>query len=103
MGESPTTKIFTKKEKELETLIQTIRIYDQDIGIEFGIEKCALLIMKMSKRETTEGIELSKQKSIRILGEKRKLQVHRNIRSRHHQTNKNERKNTKNLIMGINT
>ena len=34
-------KIFAKNEKELETLVQTIRIYSQDIGMEFGIEKCA--------------------------------------------------------------
>ena len=32
-------KKSTKIEKELETLIQTVRIYSQDIGMEFGIEK----------------------------------------------------------------
>ena len=39
-------KVFAKNEKELETLIQTIRIYIQDIGMEFGIEKGSMLIMK---------------------------------------------------------
>ena len=34
-------KKFAKNEKELETLVQTIRIYSQDIGMEFGIEKWA--------------------------------------------------------------
>ena len=38
-------KLFAKNEKELETPIQTIRIYSQDIVIEFGIEKYAMLIM----------------------------------------------------------
>ncbi len=52
-------KLFAKNEKELETLIQTIRIYSQDIGMEFGIEKCAMLIMKSGKRHRMEGIELS--------------------------------------------
>ena len=33
-------KLFTKKEKELETLQQAVRIHNQDIGMEFGIEKC---------------------------------------------------------------
>ena len=33
-------KLFAKNEKELETLIQTVRIYKQDIGMEFGIDKC---------------------------------------------------------------
>ena len=32
-------KLFSKNEKELETLIQAVRIYSQDIGMEFGIEK----------------------------------------------------------------
>ena len=40
-------KLFAKNEKEVETLIHTIRIYSQDIGMEFGIEKCALLVMKV--------------------------------------------------------
>ena len=31
-------KLFAKNEKELETLHHTIRIYSQDIGMEFGIE-----------------------------------------------------------------
>ena len=42
-------KRFVKNEKELETLIHAIRIYSQDIGIEFGIDKCAKLVMKSGK------------------------------------------------------
>ena len=34
-------KLFEKNEKELETLIYTVRIYSQYIGMEFGKEKCA--------------------------------------------------------------
>ena len=41
--------LFSKSEKVLETLIQTIRIYSQDIRMEFGIEKRAMLIMKSGK------------------------------------------------------
>ena len=63
-------KLFAKTEKELETLIQAVRIYSQDIGMEFGIEKCAMLIMKCGKRHMTEGIELLNQEKIRTLGEK---------------------------------
>ena len=39
-------KLFAQNEKELETLIHTVRIYNQDIGMDFGIEKCAMLEMK---------------------------------------------------------
>ena len=39
-------KLFAKNEKELETLIHTVRIYSWDIGMEFGLEKCVMLVMK---------------------------------------------------------
>ena len=62
-------KLLAKNEKEMETLIHAIRIYSQDIGMEFGIEKCALLIMKSGKRHITDGIELPNQDKIRTLAE----------------------------------
>ena len=37
-----TIKIFTKNEKEQQTFI----IYNQEIGIEVRVEKCAMLLMK---------------------------------------------------------
>ena len=42
-------KLFAKNENELETLIHAVKIYSQDIGMEFGIEKCAMLVMKSRK------------------------------------------------------
>ena len=39
-------KLFAKNEKELETLIHTVRIYSQNIGMKFGREKCAILVKK---------------------------------------------------------
>ena len=62
-------KLFAKNEKELEDLIHTGRIYSQDVGMELGIEKCALLIMKSDKQHLTDGIELPNQDKIRTLGE----------------------------------
>ena len=62
-------KLFAKNEKELETLIRTVRIYSQDIGMEFSIEKCALLVMKRGKRHLTDEIELPNQDKIRTLTE----------------------------------
>ena len=62
-------KLWAKNEKEQETLIHTIRIYSQDIGTEFDIEKRALLVMKSGKRHLTEGIELQNQDKIRTLAE----------------------------------
>ena len=63
-------KLFAKNENELETLIQAVRMYSQDIGMEFGIEKCAMLIMKRGKQHITERMELPNQEKMRTLGEK---------------------------------
>ena len=63
-------KLLAKNKKELKTMIQTIRIYSQDTGMEFGIQKSSMLIIKSGKRETTEEIELSNQERIRTLREK---------------------------------
>ena len=63
-------KLFAKNEKELETLIHTVRIYSQDIGIEFGIEKCAMLVMKSGKWHLTDRMELPNQDNVRTLREK---------------------------------
>ena len=51
-------KLFAKNEKELETLIPAVRIYRQDIRMEFGIEKCAMLVLKSGKQHITDGMEL---------------------------------------------
>ena len=48
-------KLFAKNKKELETLIHTVRIYSQDIGMEFGKEKYAMLVMKSGKQHRTDG------------------------------------------------
>ena len=37
-------KLFAQNEKELETLIQSVRIYSQDIGMEFCSEKVCIII-----------------------------------------------------------
>ena len=47
--------------KNGETLIHAVRIFSQDIGMEFGIEKCAMLVMKSGKRHLTDGMELPNQ------------------------------------------
>ena len=44
-------KLFAKNGNELETLIHTERIYSLDLGMEFGIEKSAMVVNE--KRQTT--------------------------------------------------
>ena len=54
-------KLFAENEKKLETLIQAVRIYSDDIGMEYGREKCAILIMESGKLQMTEATELPNQ------------------------------------------
>ena len=82
---------FAKNENELETLTQTIRICNQDIGMEFGIEKCNELMMKKEKRAGTKRIEQQNEERIKTFGKKR----FGNIGSRHHKTSGDERKSQK--------
>ena len=42
-------KLLDKNKKEVETLIQAVRIYREDKGTEFAIDKCAMQIMKSVK------------------------------------------------------
>ena len=49
-------KLYAKSEKELDSLIQTVRAFSKDVGMQFGIEKCSTLVMKRGKRVKSDGI-----------------------------------------------
>ena len=44
-------KLFVKNEKELENIIQAAGFYGEDIGMEFGIEICAKIIINGEKKQ----------------------------------------------------
>ena len=60
-------KLYRRNEKELDFLVQTIRIFSKDIGVEFGIEKCAMLVIEKGKIVKSVGIELTDGKVIKSL------------------------------------
>ena len=62
-------KSYSRNEKELNLLVQTIRIFSKDIGMEFGIEKCAMLVIEKGKIVKSVGIELPDGKVIKSLQE----------------------------------
>ena len=62
-------KLFSKSEKSLDSLVQTVRIFSSDIGMEFGIEKCASLFIKRGKMVEKKGIELPDGKVLEALKE----------------------------------
>ena len=55
-------KLLPKTEKELK---KPMRIYSQDIGIEFGIEKFVMVIRV--KKQITEGIKLPNQERVNYI------------------------------------
>ena len=59
----------SRSEKGLHSLVQTVRVFSEDIGMEFDIEKCAILVMDKGKIVKSVGIELPDGKVIKSLQE----------------------------------
>ena len=51
-------KLFGRTEKELEKLVDLVGVYSRDIGMEFGIDKCGVLVIRKGVKVRTEGIVL---------------------------------------------
>ena len=62
-------KLYSQSEKGLDSLVQTVRVFSEDIGMEFGIEKCAMLVMEEGKIVKSVGIDLPDRKVIKSLQE----------------------------------
>ena len=58
-------KLYAKNERELDSLIQTVKIFSDDVGIVFSMDKCAMLVLKKRKMVQKEGIELPDGKRMR--------------------------------------
>ena len=39
-------KLYSQCEKGLDSLVQTVCVFSEDIGMKFGIEKCVMLAME---------------------------------------------------------
>ena len=53
----------------MDSIVQTIHSFSKDIGMEFGIEKCAMLVIEKGKIVKSVGIELPDDKAIKSLQE----------------------------------
>ena len=69
-------KLYSRSEKGLDSLVQTVCVFSEDIRMEFGIEKCAMLVMEKGKIVKLVGIDLPDGKVIKS------LQVFRSFRCR---------------------
>ena len=62
-------KFYSCNEKELESSVQTIHVFSKDIGMEYGIKNCAMLMIEKGKIVKSVGIELPDDKVIKSLQE----------------------------------
>ena len=51
-------KLYARNRNGIESLVQTVHGFSQDIGMEFGIKKCGILLMEKGKVVHTDGIKL---------------------------------------------
>ena len=51
-------KLYSRSEKRLNSLVQTVCVFSEDVGMEFGIEKCAMLVMEKRKIVKSVGIDV---------------------------------------------
>ena len=63
-------KMYSKMESVLDCFIQTVRIFREDNGMLFWIDKGAMLLMKKMKIVKSDGIELPNEKVIKLLEER---------------------------------
>ena len=77
-------KLYSKSERAVDSLIQAVRMVSKDTGMQFGINKCAILVMKKGNIKgniKSYGIELLNEKIIKSLEEGRSYK-HLGARSR---------------------
>ena len=60
-------KLYSKSEGTLDSLTRTVRIFSKDTGMQFGIDKCAMLVMKKRKIVKLDGIQLPNDNVIESL------------------------------------
>ena len=61
-------KMFAKNKNEIDSLVSTVQMISQDIGMQFGVKKCGVTVMKRGKLVESEDIELTNGESIKEVG-----------------------------------
>ncbi|CAB4045859.1 Hypothetical predicted protein, partial [Paramuricea clavata] len=61
-------KLFGKNKEQIDSLAKTVHIVGKDIGMEFGMKKCGMLVMKRGKIVECNGIQLPDEETIKEKG-----------------------------------
>ena len=59
-------KLFGQSERGIESLVNTVHRFSWNIGMQFGIEKCGIIIMKRGRMVTCDGIKLSDAEKMKV-------------------------------------
>ena len=51
-------KLFGKSDNQIDILLKTVFTFSDDIGMEFGLKKCGVVILKKGKLVKFDGIQL---------------------------------------------
>ena len=51
-------KLFAKNQDQIDSLVQTVHLFSEDIGMQFGLNKCGVLVLKRGKVVKQNGIVL---------------------------------------------
>ena len=62
-------KLYGKSEKELEALVELVSAFSRDVGMEFGLDKCAVLSIRKGVKVHCEGIGLPSGEAMKELDE----------------------------------
>ena len=54
-------KLFGKSEDQIDSLIQTVFIFSEGIGMELGLKKCGVVILQKGKLVKFDAIHLPKK------------------------------------------
>ena len=52
-------KLFVKSKDQIDSLVNTVYTFSEDIGIEFGIKKCGVLVLKRGKADKVKSTSLN--------------------------------------------
>ena len=60
-------KLFAKNQDQIDSLVQTVHLFSEDIGMQFGLNKCGVLVFALPNGQTMKEIDESGYKYLGIV------------------------------------
>ena len=62
-------KFYGRSKEELEMLVEMVKLFSDDLGMKFGLEKCGVLVVEKGVKKKCEGMELPEREVIKEIDE----------------------------------